>query len=397
MKKAKKKILIINSHFEIGGIETSMVNMANALCEYYDIDLFVYYPEGPTRERLDHRVNIIRPCFAIRAMGTSLSQIFKCGNPLIFLFKILGSLWAKLFDNRLPIWLATKIQPKMKGYDLAIAYRQEAAKTNLASGFVRVLDRCVESKSKAAWIHCDATKFINHQNFNRKYYKKIDRIIGVSKSVSEAFKSVNLEIADKVEYCYNFLDYDSILNQSLEKQEIVYNSNDFICFSAMRLAKEKAVIRAVSAIAPILTEYDDVKWYIAGDGPDRKAVEDAIKDANLADRIILLGNQTNPYPYMKNSDLMMLLSFHEAAPMVYMESHILGVPVFTTRTLSSDEMLEDGVNAFICENSEEGIRVAFADLMANREKVEKAKEGLKECQINNDKSMNKINELIELS
>lgn len=392
----KKKILIINGSFEIGGIETSMVNMTNVLCEYYDIDFFVYNPNGPIKERLDPRTNIIKPCFAIKAMGMSLKQSLQCGNPLIFLFKLLGSLWTKIFDNRLPIWLATKLQPELRGYDLAIAYRQEVSKKDLSSGFVRVLDRCVESKIKVAWIHCDATKFIKYQKFNQKYYKKMDRIIGASESVAKAFQSVNPELSDKVDYCYNFINYGDIEKKSKGNQVVDFNKDDFICFSAMRLAKEKAVTRAIAAIAPVFKEHKDIKWYIAGDGPERSAIEAAIESYGLKDRIILLGNQNNPYPYIKKSDLFMLLSFHEAAPVVYNEAHALGVPVFTTRTSSSDEMLDDGVNAFICENSEEGIRKAFADLMVNRERVIKAKENLKGYQMNNDASINKIRELIEL-
>ena len=57
-------------------------------------------------------------------------------------------------------------------------------------------------------------------------------------------------------------------------------------------------------------------------------------------------------------------------------------------------MLDDGVNAFICENSEEGIRDAFAELMANRERIAKAKENLKGYKMNNNCSIAKIEEFI---
>lgn len=396
MNKNKKRILLINSHLGVGGIQSSLVNMANELCELYDVDLMIYFPEGPMKERLDTRIDIIEPSFALRAMGMSVKQAFKSKNLFIVLFKLLGSVWAKFFDNRLPIYFAIKFQKKMTGYDMAIAYRQEGSKSTLESGFVRLLYSKVEAPIKLAWIHCDATEYEKIQFFNRRYYHKVDKVIGVSKSVANAFVKMNPQLSSKTDYCYNFVDYSNLYKKSEEKQSIQYPEEKFICFSASRLGAEKGIVRGIKALAPIFEEHTDVFWYIAGDGPDRKAVEDAINDANLADRIILLGNQSNPYPYMKNADLYLSLSFHEAAPMVYMEAHALGVPVFTTRTSSSDEMLDDGVNAFICENSEEGIRKAFADLMANRERVIKAKERLKGYQMNNDASINKIRELIEL-
>ncbi len=390
-----KKILLINIGLEIGGIEISMVNMANELCKYYDVDVLFYNPDGPLKENLDSKINIIKPCFALKALGMSPAQALKSKSPLVFLSKMIGYLWSKIFDNRLPIFLATLFQKKLKGYDLAIAYRSETRKKMMASGFARVLDRCVQAKTKAVWLHYDAIHYGNVYSSNTKYYKKVDKIVGVSQAVAKAFQLMNPEIADKVDYCYNFLNHENVLKKSLHKQGFEYPQNEFICFSAIRLAEEKAVLRAISAISPTLREYNDVKWYIAGDGPERADIEQAIKAHNLTDKIILLGNQNNPYAYMRNSDLLMLLSYHEAAPVVYMEAHTLGVPVFSTRTISADEMLDDGVNAFICENSEEGIRDVFADLMANRNKITKAKEELKNYKKSNEASLKKIRELVE--
>ena len=80
--------------------------------------------------------------------------------------------------------------------------------------------------------------------------------------------------------------------------------------------------------------------------------------------------------------------------MVYMEAKALHVPVFSTETLSSFEMLNDGIEDFICENSEEGIKEGFSELMNNREKVLSAKKSLESYKGSNDISVAKIAELI---
>ncbi len=391
----KKKILLINNHFGVGGIETSLVNMANALCDDYDVDLLIYYPEGVIKERLNPDVRILETSLFLKAMAMNFNEALRSKNPLIILFKVFGSVWTNVFDNRFPIWIATKVQRKHKGYDLAIAYRQEPKNKHFMSGFVRVLNRCVDAKIKAAWIHIDATKYPDYIEFNKRYYRDVDKIIGVSKSVAEAYKSVNPDFADKVDYCYNFMNYDTIIEKSLEEQSVEYPNDKFICFSACRLEeKQKRVVRAVKAIAPVLREHNDVIWYIAGDGPDRTSVENAIAQEGMQDRIILLGNLSNPYPYMKNSDLVMLLSYHEAAPMVYMEAKALHVPVFSTKVLSTDEMLKDGIEDFICENSEEGIREKFRQIIENRAMVANAKEALETYISDNHLSLEKINGIL---
>lgn len=392
MDRSKKKILLINTFFKVGGIQSSLINMANELCEDYNVELLLYYPEGPLKSRLDSRVSIIQPCWALKALGMSVSEAFRSLNPLIILFKILGSVWAKIFDNRLPVWIASKLQPKLKGYDLAVSFRQEANKKVISSGFVRVLTRCVDAKTKIAWIHYDALKINNDNDFNRKYYAKVDKIVGVSQSVVNSFKTLNPDLSDKMDYCYNFLDYKKLFENSEVEQEVKYPEDKFICFSACRLSEEKGLLRGIYALAPIFKEHNDIFWYIAGDGPERENIEAVIKAENLEDRIILLGNQSNPYPYMKNADLLFSLSFHEAAPMVYMEAKALHVPVFSTETSSSVEMLKDGIEDFICENSEEDIKNEFSVIMKNRERIAEAKNALGNYCANNNESIQKIAE-----
>ncbi len=396
MKKSGKRILFINRYFEVGGIQSSLINMANSLCDEYDIDMLVYYPEGALKNRLDPRINIIEPSWRLKALGmSSLKETYRSGSLKVFLFRLFGALWSRIFNNRLPISHAVKHQKKLTGYDLAVAYRTETRKELVISGYARVLDKCVEAKKKAVWVHCDAEKLNVSKEFNEGFYCFADKIVGVSQSVMKAFESVHPALADKMDFCYNFMDYEKLISKSNEEQPIKYPEDKFICFSASRLSEEKGLVRAISAFAPIFKEHSDVLWYIAGDGPERENIEAAIKAANLDGRIVLLGNQKNPYPYMKNADLLLSLSFHEAAPMVYMEAKALHVPVFSTKTSSTAEMLKDGVEDFICENSEEGIRNRFSEIMENREKILRAKKSLEGYKGSNDDSLRKIAEWSE--
>lgn len=390
----KKKILLINTFFKVGGIQSSLINMANELCNQYQIDLLLYYPEGALKDRLDSRVNIIQPSWVLKALGMSAGEALKSKKPLIILFKILGSVWSRIFDNRLPIWIATKIQPVLKGYDLAIAFRPETRKKMLCSGFVRVLCHCTEAKTKIAWIHYDAEVLDNDSRFNAKYYEPVDKIVGVSESVAARFASVHPGFQGKTDYCYNFFEYEKIIEKSKHEQETEFPENKMICFSACRFSVGKGIVRGIKAFAPVFKEHEDILWYIAGDGPERENIEAAIKEENLENRIILLGSQSNPYNYMKNSDLLVIISYHEAAPMVYKEAKALHVPVFSTKTSSTEEMLKDGIEDFICENSEEGIRNKFEEIMNDREMLYNAKKALQGYCANNDEAFGKFTEWV---
>jgi glycosyltransferase involved in cell wall biosynthesis len=211
----------------------------------------------------------------------------------------------------------------------------------------------------------------------------------------ENFSKSYPKLTDKMDYCYNFMLYDLIKEKALDKQAITYPQNKFVCFSACRLDEEKALVRGISALSNVMREHSEIVWYIAGDGPERSNIEKAILSHGLENQIILLGNQSNPYPYMKNADLVLNLSYHEAAPMVFLESKALGTPVFATRTSSVTDLLNDKQDSFICENSEDSIRDQFAWLMNNKHYVESAKLQLTNYHPDNEESLLKIKKMME--
>ena len=108
MKNQRKRILIVNRYFHLGGIQSSLINMANELCKEYDVDVLAYYPEGILKKRLDPKVGVIKASWPICAMGMSPGEALRSNNPFLFMFRIVGSVWARVFDNRLPIFIATQ-------------------------------------------------------------------------------------------------------------------------------------------------------------------------------------------------------------------------------------------------------------------------------------------------
>lgn len=385
-----KKVLIVNKSFETGGVQSSMVNMANELANHCQVDLFVYYPEGPIKERLNENVTVLPVSWRFRAMGMTMKQAIQAKDIRILLYRICITLWTKLFSNQFPVQNAIRHQKKMLGYDAAIAFHQEQRKKSVVTGFARVVDQLTDAKVKLAWAHFDSATLDLDNAYNEPFYRKMDKIICVSRSLMEHFQKANPTLAAKVDYCYNFMDYDKILAQSEMPQEQPYPANSLICFSACRLVKEKALVRAIHALTPVFQEHSDVFWYIAGSGVEQSAIAQAIAEEALTERIVLLGNQSNPYPYMKHADLVMNVSYHEAAPMVFFEAKALGKPVFATKTSSATELLEDGAGDFLCENTEEGIYARFSELMNHRESIAQAEEKIQNHCMNNQKSLEKV-------
>jgi len=62
---------------------------------------------------------------------------------------------------------------------------------------------------------------------------------------------------------------------------------------------------------------------------------------------------------MKNADLFLMTSYHEAAPMVIDEARALGLPILTTETTSAHDMVTDRHCGWVCENSQSAINTAL--------------------------------------
>lgn len=77
-----------------------------------------------------------------------------------------------------------------------------------------------------------------------------------------------------------------------------------------------------------------------------------------------LEKKSNPYYYVKNSDVFLLSSFHEAAPMVFGEAHAMGVPILTTNTASAYELVENRGLGKVCENSDEGLYNKIKEILS---------------------------------
>jgi len=73
------------------------------------------------------------------------------------------------------------------------------------------------------------------------------------------------------------------------------------------------------------------------------SIKNIIQESSMKNNIYLFGEKRNPYRYMKNADYLVLSSYHEAAPMVYDEANILGLPIISSNTISAKEMIIDGI------------------------------------------------------
>jgi len=114
-----------------------------------------------------------------------------------------------------------------------------------------------------------------------------------------------------------------------------------ICVGA--LSPEKAVHQAVLALA----ELPD-RWHlaVAGDGPARSTVEEAVRAVG-ANRAHLLGQLPHPARLMAAADVLVLPSLTEGVPGVVIEAASVGVPSVVTDVGFVADVVDDGITGVI--------------------------------------------------
>jgi L-malate glycosyltransferase len=120
----------------------------------------------------------------------------------------------------------------------------------------------------------------------------------------------------------------------------------------------KRVLDCVRILAEVRREVDAELW-MAGDGPDRGAAERLAHELGLIGHIRFLGKRNDVPLLLRETDVLLMPSEMESFGLAALEGMASGVVPIGTRVGGVPELIEDGVDGFLCE-------VGDVDAMAER-------------------------------
>ena len=130
--------------------------------------------------------------------------------------------------------------------------------------------------------------------------------------------------------------------------------------AAGRLTPEKGFLELIAAVEALLEEGHDIRLSIAGDGPQRGALEERIRASRHAARLALVGFTDDMRTFYAELDLFCLSSLREGLPNVVLEAMAMSLPVVATTVGGLSTFLRDGDDALLCAP---GSPVALADAL----------------------------------
>lgn len=385
-------------NMNIGGTEKALLNMISAMpLDKFDITLLLLEKYGGFLDMIPSRVNVIYlkdyqkidPLVKSPLHQTIIHALTK-GRVLLSIRFLYYYIRWKIIKDQIPyLKYLTKQLPCIHGeYDIAVAY---AGPMDLISYFVI---ENIKAKRKAQWIHFDISKIGINERLVAKLYRQFDRVFVVSDEGKEQFVSAFPYLKDKAEVFLNVISEEVILKLAREGYGYEDNYNGLRLLTVGRLSKEKGQDLAIRVMARLKQDDYDVRWYCIGEGNARKEFQDQINEKGLKQDFILLGAQTNPYPFMAQCDVYIQPSRYEGFCITLSEAKCFHKPILSTDFTGANEQLINNVTGKIVHFDEGDMYEAIKLLLENSSLKATFRRNLQRETVDTIKELDKLYKLI---
>lgn len=366
----KKKILFVVDSLNCGGAEKSLVSLLNTFdYEKYDVFLQLMSVEGIFLANVPQEVKILPELDYVVFSKSNWSYKLKHLNYLLKKVKIFFGMRFERKKGRLhgsqAYWKSAKSAFKTvkENFDVAVAWGQGTPTHYVAEK--------VKAKKLFAVINADYESLGLNRDFDANFYKKYSKIFAVSNKLNVMTKSIFPEFADKIHTLYD-INNAELIEQLASVENPFTDIMSTKIVTVGRLVSAKGYDLLIKAAKILKDKSIDYKWFIIGEGPERKLIENEIEKFELKNNVFLLGQKQNPYVYMANADVYVQTSKNEGFCLTLAEARILNTPVISTNFDAVYNQIEHMQNGIITEKNGESIASAIVELLNNdnlREKI----------------------------
>lgn len=345
-----KKISILSLHLGYGGIEKSVVALANILCEKYEVEIACSYKlyDKPAFS-LDDRITVKylisdlvpnKDDFKNAIHEKRIFSIFKEGIKGVKILNLRKKTMINYISN-------TSSSVIISTRDIFNEWLGDYGKNNVI---------------KIGWEH-------NHYHDNLDYASKVTRssfkldyLVLVSKQLQKFYSKQLINSKCRCVYIPNIIDSIPARCSSLREKRLI---------SVGRLSEEKGFIDLVKIYYLLSKKHPDWVLDIIGDGDQRDHLERFVKNHKLEDKVTLHGFQDKDYinKMFQKSSIYVMTSYTESFGIVLIEAMSYGIPcVAFSSAEGARELISSGKNGYLIKNrSYRAIIKKIEDLMEDLE------------------------------
>lgn len=382
------KIAILLDEMGVGGIPVACLSFLENLKNKAEVTMILEKDTGAFADKIPEGVRVIvNPSEGIKE---AIARLVKRKR---YVRAALSAVKYKLYSLTGRWIRASAVANRAKGllldeeFDMAIAYHGMSA-----SQMNRTLYQ-IKAKKKIAWIHGDHSFTRKHIKDAELVYRGFDKIFCVSECTKKRFLSDFPSLSGKCEVYYNHFPVEEIRGKS-NAYSANFSDGYTNVVTVGRVSPEKGQDLIPNAAKLLLERGHKIRWYVVGDGDDRARIEGLIDEAGVRDAVIMLGNKTNPYPYIKACDVYVQPSYTEGFPLAIFEAAILDNAIVATNVGGTAERLSDGEEVVLVEPNANSIADGIERLLTDEDLGAKLKENIAKRDFSNKEEIAKILDII---
>lgn len=387
---------------ELGGAESALLGLLQSIdSTKAQVDLFIYAHHGELMEYIPtDKINLLPEVEAYALTEEPIVELIKRGYWRLALSRLIGR-WeysqyqknnippkedvsAMTFQQNRTVNVLPYINPS-KEYDLAISF--------LSPHYICA--KRVNAKRKIAWIHTDYTNVFIHREMELKMWNAYDLIGSISPEVTTKFTEVFPSLKHKIVEIENILSSTFIRKRAESPCPILESDKSMKILTIGRYSYAKKMEDIPYLCRGLIEKGLKVHWYIIGYGSSdyEKLVRDNIEKAGMENNVILLGKQSNPYPFIKACDIYAQPSRYEGKSITVREAQILCKLVMVTNYPTAVSQIKDGLDGVIVPLEQEDCINAMNSFLQNFSLQKQIVEYLKTHDYGNQKEIEKIYEI----
>ena len=324
-----KKVTILALHLGYGGIEKSIVALANLLADDYEVEIISSYQlfEKPAFD-IDPRVEVRYLITRYKPNREAWKSSIKHLRPISFVKESFNSVMT------LALRRSTMIRAIENCHsDIIISTR------DLFNTWLGTYGR--KSCYKIGWEHNHYHGDMSYADKVTKSAKNLDALVLVSDSLRKFYKKQLADTKCKCFYIPNML--DSVPDQ-------LSKLNEKRLISVGRLSREKGYEDLLDVFKLIHQEEPSWRLDIIGDGAQKNLLGDRIFNEGLKECVTLHGFQDKTFinNLLSQSSIYLMTSVTESFGIVLIEAMSYGLPcVAFDSAEGATELIQDGVNGYL--------------------------------------------------
>ena len=357
------KIAVIVRSLKYGGMERAACNQADAFyLAGHEADLIYFSNKQKQIEPRQKNVNVIH---------MDLNSIMKSS--------LTGRLWDLI--SRFTNVVFRKTYPMLKGFYTSKIFKKEFSKLEKEKKYDLILvrgqgtfEQIWQFKDKRSVRICVNVSKKTDSSFLDKlmskcYYNDVRvncNSDGSKDFYIEKFKRENITP----------LSLDSIKNPFFTEKVIALSNEENnripkepYILGLGRLVKTKNFELLVDSFFELKTKFNiSHKLVLVGDGDDKEFLENKCKSLGIEDDVFFAGYESNPYPWIKNSEIIAFTSKKEGLSNVLIEAMCCKTRILITKSPGGMlEMMQGELSNNIAENDKDDISKKILNIL-NKEK-----------------------------